>query len=56
MPALRSLSKASVPTRATAQSAMAQLARQREAPAGGALERQYCGEGLGEESANSIGC
>ena len=34
---------------------MAQFARQREALAGGALERQYGGEGLGEDSANSTG-
>jgi hypothetical protein len=34
---------------------MAQFARQREALAGGALERQFGGDGLGEESANSIG-
>ena len=34
---------------------MAQRARQREALAGGTLERHFGGEGLGEESANSIG-
>ena len=34
---------------------MAQRARQREALAGGALERHFGGEGLGEEGANSIG-
>ena len=53
----RQATRVSLPraARSLAPSAMAQLARQREALAGGALEGQYGGEGLGDAKAAEKG-